>query len=296
MGTLDTKRDWGFAGDYVRAMWLMLQQPEPRTTWSPRGRPTPSQEFVERAFAEVGIEDWSRYVRQDPKFYRPAEVDLLIGDATKARTELGWRPEIDFPTLVKMMVAHDLRSEARKAGDHAAVAQLSVGIDRCEAIPTDRTGRSALQGHVGHRLEHRVLRPGGRRRTSGGAGPARTPSPTPARPAAGRSRPGGTGRRSTATCRAGTRRRRAPIRRRQGVALQRDHGLGQRQRHHVQGTAEGQHGQRAAGQLGVVDQLDRPRTEHEAPIVPTTPTPPTTIISRRSPPGTRPARRGPPAG
>jgi GDPmannose 4,6-dehydratase len=74
------------------------------------------EELVELAFAEVGIDDWRSHVRQDPKFYRPAEVDLLIGDASKARSRLGWRPEIDFPTLVKMMVAHDLQIEARKAG------------------------------------------------------------------------------------------------------------------------------------------------------------------------------------
>jgi GDPmannose 4,6-dehydratase len=116
MGTLETKRDWGFAGDYVRAMWLMLQKPEPQDYVVATGETHTVQEFVERAFAEVGIEDWSRYVRQDQKFYRPAEVDLLIGDATKARTELGWRPEVDFASLVKMMVANDLRHEAKKAG------------------------------------------------------------------------------------------------------------------------------------------------------------------------------------
>ena len=79
-------------------------------------RQLPFLEFVSSAFAEAGIEDWSHYVRQDPKFYRPAEVDLLIGDATKARTTLGWQPEVDFPTLVKMMVANDLQLEAAKAG------------------------------------------------------------------------------------------------------------------------------------------------------------------------------------
>jgi GDPmannose 4,6-dehydratase len=74
------------------------------------------EELVQRAFAEVGIDNWADYVRQDPKFLRPAEVDLLIGDATKARTNLGWEPEVDFPALVKMMVAHDLEREATKAG------------------------------------------------------------------------------------------------------------------------------------------------------------------------------------
>jgi GDPmannose 4,6-dehydratase len=109
MGNLDAKRDWGYAGDYVKAMWLMLQQDEPDETHT-------IEELVERAFAEVGISDWNKYVRQDPKFFRPAEVDLLIGDATKAREKLGWKPEVSFPELVKMMVAHDLKREAVRAG------------------------------------------------------------------------------------------------------------------------------------------------------------------------------------
>jgi len=108
LGNLDSKRDWGYAGDYVKAMWLMLQQDDPDDYVVATG--------VARAFAEVGIDDWRPYVRQDPKFLRPAEVDLLIGDPTKARTKLGWEPEVDFPALVKMMVAHDLELEATKAG------------------------------------------------------------------------------------------------------------------------------------------------------------------------------------
>jgi GDPmannose 4,6-dehydratase len=116
MGTLETKRDWGYAGDYVRAMWLMLQQDEPDDYVVATGETHTVQELVERAFAEVGITDWQQYVRQDSKFYRPAEVDLLIGDATKAREKLGWRPEVDFASLVKMMVQNDLEIEAKKAG------------------------------------------------------------------------------------------------------------------------------------------------------------------------------------
>jgi GDPmannose 4,6-dehydratase len=115
MGTLDTKRDWGYAGDYVRAMWLMLQQDEPEDYVVATGESHTVRELVERAFAEVGIDDWQRYVRQDAKFLRPAEVDLLVGNAAKARERLGWRPEVDFPTLVKMMVASDLQAEAKKA-------------------------------------------------------------------------------------------------------------------------------------------------------------------------------------
>ena len=116
LGNLDSKRDWGYAGDYVKGMWLMLQQDQPDDYVLATGETHSIEELVERAFAEVGIDNWADYVRQDPKFLRPAEVDLLIGDASKARTKLGWEPEVDFPALVKMMVAHDLQLEATKAG------------------------------------------------------------------------------------------------------------------------------------------------------------------------------------
>ena len=116
LGNLDFKRDWGYAGDYVKAMWLMLQQDQPDDYVIATGHTHTGQDLVERAFAEVGIDDWQRYVRQDPKFFRPAEVDLLIGDASKARAKLGWEPEVDFPALVKMMVANDLAIETRKLG------------------------------------------------------------------------------------------------------------------------------------------------------------------------------------
>ncbi len=114
LGNLDFKRDWGYAGDYVKAMWLMLQQDAPDDYVVATGETHTGHELVEVAFAEAGISDWERYVRQDQKFFRPAEVDLLIGDPTKARTKLGWKPEVDFPTLVKMMVAHDMALESAK--------------------------------------------------------------------------------------------------------------------------------------------------------------------------------------
>jgi GDPmannose 4,6-dehydratase len=114
LGNLDSKRDWGYAGDYVRAMWLMLQQPEPDDYVIATGQTHSIEDLVERAFAEVGISNWRDYVRQDPKFFRPAEVDLLIGDASKARQKLGWNPEVDFAQLVKMMVEHDLEVESQK--------------------------------------------------------------------------------------------------------------------------------------------------------------------------------------
>jgi GDPmannose 4,6-dehydratase len=116
LGNLDAMRDWGFAGDYVKAMWLMLQQDQPDDFVVATGVAHSIEQLVEMAFAEVGIDDWRRYVRQDQRFFRPAEVDLLIGDATKARTQLGWVPEVDFAGLVKLMVANDLEIEARKAG------------------------------------------------------------------------------------------------------------------------------------------------------------------------------------
>lgn len=116
MGNLDSKRDWGYAGDYVKGMWLMLQQDEPDDYVLATGETHSIEELVVRAFAEVGIDDWQQYVRQDPKFFRPAEVDLLIGDASKAKEQLGWEPEVDFPALVKMMVENDLALEKAKAG------------------------------------------------------------------------------------------------------------------------------------------------------------------------------------
>jgi GDPmannose 4,6-dehydratase len=115
MGNLDSKRDWGYAGDYVKAMWLMLQQDEPDDYVVATGETHSVAEFVQRAFAEVGIDDWEHYVHQDPKFFRPAEVDLLIGDASKAHERLGWRPEVDFGQLVSLMVSNDVRLETAKA-------------------------------------------------------------------------------------------------------------------------------------------------------------------------------------
>ncbi|CAB4661861.1 unannotated protein [freshwater metagenome] len=114
MGNLDAKRDWGYAGDYVRAMWMMLQQPEPDDYVVATGETHSIEEFLTLAFEEAGLGDWRPYVKQDPRFFRPAEVDLLIGDPSKARNQLGWIPEVDFPSLVKMMVRNDLDIEAAR--------------------------------------------------------------------------------------------------------------------------------------------------------------------------------------
>jgi GDPmannose 4,6-dehydratase len=107
LGNLDAHRDWGFAGDYVRAMWLMLQQDKADDYVIATGASHSVRELVEIAFGHVGL-DWQKYVRLDPKFLRPAEVDHLIGDASKARDTLGWEPEVDFQHLVTMMVDADL--------------------------------------------------------------------------------------------------------------------------------------------------------------------------------------------
>ncbi|MBW4719531.1 GDP-mannose 4,6-dehydratase [Saccharothrix obliqua] len=116
LGDLEPRRDWGFAGDYVQAMWQMLQQDEPDDYVIATGRTHRVRDFVAAAFAHAGIEDWERHVTQDPRFFRPAEVDLLVGDAGKAHEKLGWKPEVAFDELVAMMVDHDLDVEARKAG------------------------------------------------------------------------------------------------------------------------------------------------------------------------------------
>jgi GDPmannose 4,6-dehydratase len=114
LGNLDSKRDWGYAGDYVEAMWMMMQQPEPDDYVVATGETYEVREFVQRAFAAAGIDDWEPYVKLDPRFLRPAEVDLLVGDATKAETKLGWRRKVSFQQLVEKMVAHDLEVESAK--------------------------------------------------------------------------------------------------------------------------------------------------------------------------------------
>jgi GDPmannose 4,6-dehydratase len=107
LGNLDAQRDWGFAGDYVEAMWLMLQQEEPSDYVIATGEPHSVQEFVEAAFGHAGL-DWKEHVVTDPAFLRPAEVDHLVGNASKARTELGWQPKTSFRELVELMVDADL--------------------------------------------------------------------------------------------------------------------------------------------------------------------------------------------
>ena len=112
LGDLWPQRDWGYAGDYVRGMWQMLQQDKPDDFVLATGETHSIEKFLEVAFSEIGIDDWKPYVKQDPKFMRPAEVGVLLGDPAKAEKELGWKRDVSFPQLVKQMVEHDLEIEA----------------------------------------------------------------------------------------------------------------------------------------------------------------------------------------
>jgi GDPmannose 4,6-dehydratase len=107
LGNLDARRDWGFAGDYVKAMWMMLSQKEPRDYVVATGVDHSVRDFASMAFDHVGL-DWRKYVKVDKEYYRPAEVQHLLGDSTRARTELGWKPKVDFNGLVRMMVDADI--------------------------------------------------------------------------------------------------------------------------------------------------------------------------------------------
>jgi GDPmannose 4,6-dehydratase len=111
LGNLDSARDWGYAGDYVEAMWLMLQQDVADDYVIATGETHTIREFLDAAFACAGYDDWTSFVRKDPRFERPAEVDLLMGDSTKARERLGWSPKVDFGNLVRMMYESDLAEE-----------------------------------------------------------------------------------------------------------------------------------------------------------------------------------------
>jgi GDPmannose 4,6-dehydratase len=115
LGNLESRRDWGFAGDYVQAMWLMLQQGAPDDYVVATGETHSVQEFVEEAFGYVDL-DWRQYVVQDPRFYRPAEVDLLVGEASNADRILGWEPAVDFRQLIRIMIDADLNT--LKSGQH----------------------------------------------------------------------------------------------------------------------------------------------------------------------------------
>jgi GDPmannose 4,6-dehydratase len=131
LGNLEAKRDWGFAGDYVEAMWRMLQQDKPDDYVIATGETHSVREFVEAAFSRVGL-DWQRHVEFDARYSRPSEVDLLLGDASKAARQLCWRPKVSFKQLVEMMIDHDwelAREERLLAGHRSAVREGGTGHD-----------------------------------------------------------------------------------------------------------------------------------------------------------------------
>ena len=121
LGNLEAKRDWGFAGDYVEAMWLMLQQPKAEDYVIATGETHSVREFLDEVFGHLEL-DWKQYVEVDPRYFRPAEVDLLLGDASKAKKQLGWTPKVTFRALAKMMVDADMKlaKRERAIADHDA--------------------------------------------------------------------------------------------------------------------------------------------------------------------------------
>ncbi len=148
MGNLDAQRDWGFAGDYVRAMWVALQQPEPEDYVLATGETHSVRELLEAAFGAVDL-DWQEYVEIDSKLIRPAEVDILCGDASKAREKLGWEPEVGFDELIKMMVAADLEAVQKAENGVAFAASLRNG-----------NGNGSLKAEEGHLNAAAVRRSG----------------------------------------------------------------------------------------------------------------------------------------
>jgi GDPmannose 4,6-dehydratase len=126
LGNLDAKRDWGFAGDYVEAMWLMLQQEKPDDYVVATNESYSVREFLEVAFGHLEL-DWKEFVEIDPRYFRPAEVDYLLGDSTKARETLGWKPRVSFKELVAMMVEHDLNLAKQEMTLRDAGHQINVG-------------------------------------------------------------------------------------------------------------------------------------------------------------------------
>jgi len=126
LGNLEAKRDWGFAGDYVEAMWLMLQQDEPDDFVVATGETYSVRDFVQAAFSILGL-DWERYIRLDPRYLRPTEVDLLLGDNTKARKVLGWVPKVGFRQLVEMMVEADWKLARREKVVHENRSLIETG-------------------------------------------------------------------------------------------------------------------------------------------------------------------------
>ena len=132
LGNLDAKRDWGHAEDYMRAAWLMLQEDRPGDYVVATGKAHSIRELLEVAFGRLGIYDWQRYIKQDPRFMRPAEVDILLGDATKARETLGWEPKYSFKDLIEDMVEHDFARLWRPTEDCSYLEEAWRNVDAAE--------------------------------------------------------------------------------------------------------------------------------------------------------------------
>jgi GDPmannose 4,6-dehydratase len=126
LGNLDAKRDWGYAPDYMEAIWLMLQQDQPDDYVIATGEAHSVREFLDEAFGRLDIE-WKKHVEIDPRYYRPTEVDVLLGDASKSRKKLGWQPKVKFKELVQLMVDADLHSESEKPSDPVARSHELLG-------------------------------------------------------------------------------------------------------------------------------------------------------------------------
>ena len=191
LGNLDSSRDWGYAGDYVEAMWMMLQQDEPDDYVIATGETHTIRELLDVAFQLAGIDDWEPYVKQDPRFYRPAEVDLLIGDASKAHEKLGWKPRVSFEELVRMMYENDLAEEQRArpaldAATRAASRRRGVAGGDQHRVPHRRERRRVAEVEL-LRSRRRSSRSRSRSRARRCAWP-RLPCRRSARRAAGRSR------------------------------------------------------------------------------------------------------------
>ncbi|MGI8654631.1 MAG: GDP-mannose 4,6-dehydratase [Pyrinomonadaceae bacterium] len=129
LGNLDARRDWGYAKDYVEAMWLMMQTDEADDYVIATGETYSIRDFLDEAFGELEL-DWQKYVEIDPRYYRPTEVDLLLGDATKARHKLGWKPKVSFKELVRLMVANDLKLAEQEQAAHASQGKETVAKAR----------------------------------------------------------------------------------------------------------------------------------------------------------------------
>ncbi|HEX8491229.1 MAG TPA: GDP-mannose 4,6-dehydratase [Pyrinomonadaceae bacterium] len=133
LGNLDARRDWGYAGDYVEAMWLMMQADEPDDYVIATGETHSVRDFLNEAFGLLDI-DWKEHVDIDPRYYRPTEVDLLLGDASKARQKLGWEPKVSFKELVRLMVEHDMELAQAEQAAHAAKETPNTGKVRWGAV------------------------------------------------------------------------------------------------------------------------------------------------------------------